>query len=276
MKRVFTIQWLCLCAALLLISCSQDAVPDVAPAACVPVCEGRQCGDNGCGGICGACGDGDQCSAAGMCLSPSQIIDEPEPCEGEQCGCVPICSAATCELADGCGGACGLCTSVESCPDCALRLSLVETQTHNDIVRSVTLAVDFNPGSDDPHPGIADIRLTVTGPGQLKSVGLSPTVLDAGKELFVDPNTGKPFRVLADGTHQVLIFSTANTQTIPGGRWLFLKFTYDKAFATSPEPSVIQLVDREQIFAPPDADAVLWGTSLETPVVIWPQAVTDE
>ena len=35
--------------------------------ACIPACEGRVCGNDGCGGVCGACADGDGCSG-GACL----------------------------------------------------------------------------------------------------------------------------------------------------------------------------------------------------------------
>lgn len=38
--------------------------------ACEPSCDGRSCGDDGCGGSCGTCGSGTTCSdALGMCLS---------------------------------------------------------------------------------------------------------------------------------------------------------------------------------------------------------------
>lgn len=57
---------------------------DVCVPDCVPNCAGRQCGDNGCGGSCGACSSGtcnsngqcvisctDECSPAGpVCISP--------------------------------------------------------------------------------------------------------------------------------------------------------------------------------------------------------------
>ncbi|MEW6431828.1 MAG: hypothetical protein AB1730_10000 [Myxococcota bacterium] len=37
------------------------------PGACVPVCSGRACGDDGCGGSCGSCGAGTSCAATGVC-----------------------------------------------------------------------------------------------------------------------------------------------------------------------------------------------------------------
>ncbi len=45
---------------------------------CTPGCGGRACGDDGCGGTCGTCGDGFACSDDGRCLATSA----PEPCDG--------------------------------------------------------------------------------------------------------------------------------------------------------------------------------------------------
>jgi hypothetical protein len=47
-----------------------DAAEDVVTApedACVPQCTGRVCGDDRCGGVCGMCGGGASCTAAGTC-----------------------------------------------------------------------------------------------------------------------------------------------------------------------------------------------------------------
>ncbi len=48
-------------------------------AACVAVCVGKQCGDDGCGGTCGSCGAGLACEA-GLCVSP------PPPPGNDSCG----------------------------------------------------------------------------------------------------------------------------------------------------------------------------------------------
>ena len=58
--------------------------------ACAPSCDGKVCGEDGCGGSCGECGAGLRC-AQGACeaCAPS--------CEGKTCG------------DDGCGGSCGEC-----------------------------------------------------------------------------------------------------------------------------------------------------------------------
>ncbi|MBX3189453.1 MAG: PQQ-dependent sugar dehydrogenase [Labilithrix sp.] len=43
-----------------------DAQPALTPCACVPACAGKQCGDDGCGGVCGTCAGGAAC-VAGAC-----------------------------------------------------------------------------------------------------------------------------------------------------------------------------------------------------------------
>lgn len=40
-------------------------------AQCVPACEGKQCGDNGCGGTCGTCGDDKPVCSDGQCTAAS-------------------------------------------------------------------------------------------------------------------------------------------------------------------------------------------------------------
>jgi hypothetical protein len=66
---------------------------------CVPACDGRFCGDDGCGGVCGDCAEGEVCTPGGRCL-----VDPCVPaCDGRECG------------SDGCGGMCGACENGELC-----------------------------------------------------------------------------------------------------------------------------------------------------------------
>jgi hypothetical protein len=111
------------------LSCGAD--PDCAT--CTPECNGRSCGDNGCGGECGTCDVGDSCNASGQC----EAICQPD-CAGKQCGddgcggscgqcegacgsdgqcegpCVPSCTDKVCG-SDGCGGSCGTCAGALEC-----------------------------------------------------------------------------------------------------------------------------------------------------------------
>lgn len=58
---------------------------------CTPNCDGRVCGDDGCGGSCGPC-DGGTCSAAGQCVCPFGSPCSPGIC----CANGQACNAGTC------------------------------------------------------------------------------------------------------------------------------------------------------------------------------------
>lgn len=63
-----------------------------------PDCFGKECGSNGCGGVCGVCPEGWTCTDSGQC------VEYCEPtCEGKECG------------PDGCGGECGQCEKGAVC-----------------------------------------------------------------------------------------------------------------------------------------------------------------
>lgn len=68
---------------------------------CVPQCEGRICGPDGCGNICGFCTTGNACTEDGTECKP--ICDPITPCQGKVCG------------PDGCGGVCGDCDANFAC-----------------------------------------------------------------------------------------------------------------------------------------------------------------
>ncbi len=40
---------------------------------CIPDCTGRECGDDGCGGSCGSCADGEACNEEGICRDMAQV-----------------------------------------------------------------------------------------------------------------------------------------------------------------------------------------------------------
>lgn len=67
---------------------------------CTPNCVGKECGDDGCGGSCGQCPEGKQCNALGIC----QSLCSPN-CQNKECG------------DDGCGGICGKCPEGKQCVD---------------------------------------------------------------------------------------------------------------------------------------------------------------
>jgi N-acetylneuraminic acid mutarotase len=77
----------------------QECSPTGRVCECARQCSGRECGDDGCGGQCGACGQGELCDEArGQC--EAQCVAQ---CEGRACG------------PDGCGGDCGDCVGAQVC-----------------------------------------------------------------------------------------------------------------------------------------------------------------
>ncbi len=98
---------------------------------CLPSCEGRDCGSDGCGGTCGTCEPGQACSLEGACVCQPDCMGK--VCGSDGCGgtcggcatglvcsgaglcvCVPDCASKACG-ADGCGGTCGSCPAGEAC-----------------------------------------------------------------------------------------------------------------------------------------------------------------
>ncbi len=75
----------------------------ICEAVCVPDCDGKECGDDGCGGLCGQCDDGFFCNDAQLC----EAVCVPD-CEGKECG------------DDGCGDLCGQCDDGFFCNDAQL------------------------------------------------------------------------------------------------------------------------------------------------------------
>lgn len=116
---------------------------------CKPNCGFKECGDDGCGGSCGVCGEGQTC-IDGVCscqekhhkgccdkaicwydscgAKGEKIQDCPSGCQGGKCiECVPNCSGKECGN-DGCGGSCGVCKDASECIDGKCITMITENQ----------------------------------------------------------------------------------------------------------------------------------------------------
>ncbi len=185
--------------------------------------------------------------------------------------CVPACPLAACAADDGCAGLCAPCPVSVSCDDCPLRLEVVDRVVQDGIVRRFSVALSYLPEDGDPLPELADVRIGVAGPVKLLSVTAGQPLLDAGKELLGDPNTGEDFQILAEGSViRVVIASVDTVHTIGAGEWLRYELRLGGAFEVADEPAVLSLLRGEPIFAPPPAEATLWGPGLDQPVAVWP------
>ena len=97
---------------------------------CAPDCVGKQCGSDGCGGVCGTCAAGTKCEGT-QCIACSPqctgivcgsdscggscgTCTAPNVCIGGQCECVANCAGKECG-SNGCGGTCGTCPTGETC-----------------------------------------------------------------------------------------------------------------------------------------------------------------
>lgn len=78
----------------------KDPKCEIIPLPCTPKCDGKSCGDDGCGGLCGECKSGEICGGAN-CIVVNGICTP--KCEGKKCG------------DNGCGGVCGTCAAGSSC-----------------------------------------------------------------------------------------------------------------------------------------------------------------
>ena len=98
---------------------------------CVPDCEGKVCGPDGCDGSCGTCGGAQDECIDGICICQPACEGiecgadgcggDCGPCEGDQdiciegdCVCIPDCTDKVCG-SNGCGGSCGTCGQDEEC-----------------------------------------------------------------------------------------------------------------------------------------------------------------
>jgi hypothetical protein len=88
-----------LCAAAGVEVCAEDGQATECSAILgEPDCTGKECGDDGCGGVCGQCPGSNYACVAAVCV------------------CQPDCGLKNCGD-DGCGGSCGSCPAIEACND---------------------------------------------------------------------------------------------------------------------------------------------------------------
>ena len=81
--------------------CEDGSTCDNGQCVCAPACAGKQCGPDGCDGVCGACPFSAPYCVGGLCATE----------------CVPDCATKTCGD-DGCGEPCGECDEADALATC--------------------------------------------------------------------------------------------------------------------------------------------------------------
>ena len=191
--------------------------------------------------------------------------------DGEDPPCPTVCPLAQCGADDSCGGVCAACPSDVSCPECALRLEIVDAQESGGVVTRLTLALVFDPPEGAVLPTSAEVRLRVQGVAKVLGLEVGPPIGAAHKQLAADPQTGGPFQLGADGTVRVVVLSTDQHLGIGAGTWWTWDVRLGGAFEPPTEPVVLSLIrDGDPMFAPPGAEAVVADPATGDPVVVWP------
>lgn len=122
---------------------------------CVPLCVGKACGDDGCGGSCGSCDDpaNPVCNTLfGQCVAV----------------CVPNCTAKACGD-DGCGGVCGTCGVGTTCDN---NQCLPPGWTCDVTWFAAQDACDCGCGAPDPDCDLPDQPLAGCGPSETCVAGV--------------------------------------------------------------------------------------------------------
>ena len=132
-----------------------DASQDEGPG-CEPACDGKLCGDDGCGGSCGLCPEDFPFCLSGFCSNCAPDC-EGVVCGGDGCGgscgscpvsevcldgacvCEPACPPEACGSSDGCGGVCPPCVE----PDAG------DVGGDSDVVADVSIEDSVGPDSSD-------------------------------------------------------------------------------------------------------------------------------
>jgi hypothetical protein len=225
---------------------------------CQRRCDGSSCSD-GCGGRC-ACPDSALCDAEERCVSPDRCADT---CASVGAACGVVCGepCGECGLRQACVA--GACVEAVSCSQCALSLGLADLSAAERARGHIALAIDHWPVPDDPAARAMDLRVVADADVELIGAVGGDALRLSNKDLYVDPETGSPFRRREDGSWQVFVYRRDSAEPIAAGRIATLTFAVEQG-----GPLTFKLQRRQQTFAPLLADAVLQATPYDQTLTV--------
>lgn len=201
---------------------------------CIPDCTGLECGDDGCGGSCGTCEEGE--CVAGVCQEPC-VPD----CSGRECGPDPVCGEDCppgCDAGETCNQE-GQCVEDSCVPDCSGR----------------ECGPDPVCGEDCP-PGCNEGE-TCNEEGQCIEEVFECGVqveLGTGAEKVVATIEGSNFEVGGSGMDQTVEFTTNEQITGVGFTALWSGVVADEANGTAPWS-----LDLGVVVTAPDNSTLEWN-----------------
>ncbi len=147
--------WLCVSEYL---DCARKVFDKFLTCPCTPHCEGRQCGDDGCGGSCGECGAGMECDQAGMCVHPTAVCGNGTCEQDEDCDTCPV----DCGCGDGMvcvNGACTTPGASDNDPDAGLDTMAPDDGGATGDINDIDTITDTDPGIDTARD-VSDVPYT--------------------------------------------------------------------------------------------------------------------
>ncbi len=216
-------------------------------------------------------GNSVQVNDAGLLANVADAGIAPAPCNdtcadlGYSCGevCGEVCGTCTN------GGLCitGSCYSEAvdvSCDTCSLQVVLLNKTVSDGQITAVDIAIDYQPSETEPNPRIMDLHFKADPNAQPTNATEGAALTAANKALSADSSTGNKWLPSTEGNMRFLAFSASNTNEIQTGRLVEISF----AVNPGQEGLVFSIVKREETFAPPDADAALYGQSYDAAIVV--------
>jgi len=157
------------------IGCANAKIEQKIGGLCVPQCTGRECGNDGCGGLCGTCDTDFFCDVVGQCIS-NTCTPAANPCGTFECGTATngTCGEVNCGIY---GGGCQIGSS------CDLTTQTCEITCGNSVIDPGETCDDGNNVSMD---GCSNTCQTEAGytcitPGQLCELNCGNGVIDSGE-----------------------------------------------------------------------------------------------
>jgi len=127
------------------------------------------------------------------------------------------------------------------------------------------LEIVYAPTELEPHPLMVDLRIKASSNATFINVLEGEALIASNKSVSTDPKTGNPWFELDENVFRIVIFSSSNLDTIGDGVLLKIQLV---ASVNETDYATLNIIRRDDIFAPPSADSALQISNYDQPIVI--------